>query len=76
MNLVSCYCIGLPVAILGGFYFHGSVEGLLAGVVCTQATQAATYITVASRLNWDKLAVRASLAAAPAHSDSVSSDLP
>ena len=70
VNLVSCYCIGLPVAILGGFYLHGSVEGLLAGIICTQTAQAATLATVASQLDWDKLAAQASIAAAASHLES------
>ncbi|MCJ1429726.1 hypothetical protein MMC29_007641 [Sticta canariensis] len=63
VNLAACYCIGLPLAVLGGFYFHGSVEGILAGVVCSPLVQAVVYSVLACRLNWEKLALEASAAA-------------
>ena len=68
VNLVSTVTATvLAFPTIGGFYLHGSVEGMLVGIFCTQATQAATFAILASRLDWGNLAVQAANTAAASH---------
>ena len=71
MNLVSCYCVALPLAFLGGFYLNMSVEGLLAGICCGPVLQAFILSVLAFSLDWKQLAVAASLDAGKEHAREV-----
>ena len=64
VNLGVCYCVGLPLALTGGFYFGWNVEGRLACMFVAPFIQTVIYSIIALRLDWDAAAQQASIAAA------------
>lgn len=64
VNLSSRYGIALPLALLGGFHFKWSVEGMVAGILVGPFCQAVSLPIIAFRFDWERLALQASLAAA------------
>ncbi|KAJ1402100.1 Multi antimicrobial extrusion protein [Sesbania bispinosa] len=59
INLVSFYVVGLPIAILMGFWLHLGLLGLLLGLLAAQVVCAIMMTIVLARIDWKVQANRA-----------------
>uniref|UniRef100_A0A3P9JGL2 Multidrug and toxin extrusion protein n=1 Tax=Oryzias latipes TaxID=8090 RepID=A0A3P9JGL2_ORYLA len=62
-NLVSYYCIGLPVGAALMFGAHLRILGLWLGILTCSCIQAAFFLVVIFRIDWNKITLKAQLRA-------------
>ncbi|KAH9098252.1 hypothetical protein Ae201684P_017469 [Aphanomyces euteiches] len=70
--VLSCsyYLVGLPAAVMFGFTFHWSIEGLWAGFTCGTTVACVAYVFQLRATNWQELADEASARVASPKLDS------
>ncbi|KAF0727816.1 hypothetical protein Ae201684P_004222 [Aphanomyces euteiches] len=59
VNTAAYYIVGIPMACLWGFSWHGSVEGLWLGFTTGSLLALSVFAWILSRLDWKKLAKQA-----------------
>uniref|UniRef100_H2LL66 Multidrug and toxin extrusion protein n=1 Tax=Oryzias latipes TaxID=8090 RepID=H2LL66_ORYLA len=62
-NLVSYYCIGLPVGAALMFGAHLRILGLWLGILTCSCIQAAFFLVVIFKIDWNKITLKAQLRA-------------
>lgn len=56
INLISFYCVGLPIALLMGFVFHLGLLGFLLGLLSAQIICAIVMMVVLAKTDWEEQA--------------------
>lgn len=57
--LIASYCVGIPCAVLFGFYFEFGVLGLWGGLACGQFSRASTLHYLCHKQDWAELSRQA-----------------
>ncbi|XP_039170962.1 protein DETOXIFICATION 18 isoform X2 [Eucalyptus grandis] len=55
VNLVTFFCMGVPIAVLLGFKLNLNVKGLWIGLICGLSSQTATLLVITLRTKWSRM---------------------